>query len=105
MAETVEEAPQAAEALPMEEDIPNVNVEEPQTASEESIPANISVDQPATDIYSVDSYVAAVYNQKCFIGKVLEYDPVLVIRNITFHSWRLVAVKFVIHLNGQSRKI
>ena len=75
MAETVEEAPQTAEALPMEEDIPNVNVEEPQTASEESIPANISADTPATDIYSVDSYVAAVYNQKWFIGKVLEYDP------------------------------
>ena len=49
----------------MEEDIPNVNVEEPQTASEESIPANISADTPATDIYSVYSYVAAVYNQIC----------------------------------------
>ena len=41
---------------------------------EESVPVNMSADRPETDPYHVGSYIAAEYNRKWFIGKILEFD-------------------------------
>ena len=70
--ETNERAPQVDENLQVAQDTQNLNVDV--QIVEESVSVNMSADRPETDPYQVSSYVAAEYNRKWFIGKILEFD-------------------------------
>ena len=56
----------------MTQDTQNLNVDV--QIVKESVPVNMSADGPETEPYQVGSYVAAEYNIKLFIGKILELD-------------------------------